>query len=45
MQELWQQFFSYKNLFQIASRIFATEYYFIDHVKHKTVNKIICGTP
>ena len=28
-----------KNVFQIAFKIFATKWFFTDHLKHKTINK------
>ena len=36
------QLFSYKNVSQIASKIFATQFSFTDHVKRKTVNETTC---
>ena len=33
---------SYKNLSEIPFKIFATQCFFIDHLKHKTVNIITC---
>ena len=28
-----------------ASKTFATQCFFTDHLKHKSINKAICGTP
>ena len=35
---------SYKIISQIPCKIFATQCFFTDHLKHKTVNKKTCGT-
>ena len=37
--------FSYKNLSEITCKIFATQCFFNDHLKHKTVNKTTCRIP
>ena len=40
--ELKLQLFSYDNISEIASGIFATESSFADHLELKTVNEITC---
>ena len=37
--------FSYKNFSQIPCKIYATQCFFTDHLKHKTVNIMTCRTP
>ena len=36
---------SYKNLSQIPCKIFATQCFFTDHLKHKLVDKTTCRVP
>ena len=36
---------SCKNVFQIASKTFATQCFFTDHLNHKIMNKKTCRTP
>ena len=42
MKKLKLKLFSYKNVSQIASKIFATHCSFTDHLKHNIVNETIC---
>ena len=35
----------YKNFSQIPCKIFATQCFFTDHLKHKTVNIMTCRMP
>ena len=41
--DLW--LFPYKNISQISFKIFVTQYFFTDHLKHKTVNQTTRRTP
>ena len=45
LQELKLRLFSCKNISQIASKTFATQFIFTDHLNHKTVNNTTCRTP
>ena len=45
MKKLKLKLFSYKNVSQIASKIFATHCSFTDHLKHNIVNETICRMP
>ena len=44
-QEFRLQLFSYKNVSNIASKIFAIQPSLFDHLKHKIVNKTTCRMP
>ena len=39
--EIRNRLFSRKKIFQIASKTFATQCFFNDHLNHKTVNKTV----
>ena len=43
--ELQLLLFSYKNLSRIPRKIFATQWFFTDHLKYKTANKATSRTP
>ena len=45
MYELQLLLFSCKNISQIASKTFATQWFLTDHLNHKIVNKTTHRTP